>query len=188
MRAVAVLAGALVLAGCKSTPGPQETPAARHCADRGGQLRFETEFGELGICQFEGDRQCEQWAMLRGDCPRGGIPVAGYATSSERYCAIRGGTLQRGACALPPAGTYVATAGDRISTLELDMLGGATLATPGKSTVRGAWAREGGFMTVFTGKERIVFRYEAQRLVPREWDRSVWGEAGLETFTRAATR
>ena len=44
------------------------------------------------MCYFEDNRQCEEWALLRGDCPVGGVKVTGYATPAARYCAITGGT------------------------------------------------------------------------------------------------
>jgi putative hemolysin len=179
-RLIASLAVVLLVAACSSKAPQTANPASINCEERGGQLRFED---QLGVCVF-GERQCEQWALYRGECPRGGIPVAGYATSFERYCAIRGGSVQRGTCALPPAGTYVAKlGGGRVATLELDVLGSATLASPGRSTVRGAWAREGAYMTVFSGKERILFRYDVQRLVLQEWDRAAWGNS-LDDFRR----
>lgn len=180
-------AGALPLAACRSTSPEVSNAASLNCVDKGGQQRMED---QLGLCVFPDERQCEQWAMLRGDCPRGGIPVSGYSTAFERHCAIRGGSLLRGTCALPPAGTYVAKMrDDRLATLTLDVQGGATLALPfpGRETAsitRGAWARNGNFLTVFSGKEEIVFRYEGQRLVARRWDRDRWGGAGLEEFRR----
>jgi hypothetical protein len=36
--------------------------------------------------------QCEEWAMLRGDCPEGGVRVTGYVTPAAQYCAISGGS------------------------------------------------------------------------------------------------
>ena len=48
--------------------------------------------GQYGICTFEDNRQCEEWALLRGDCPVGGIKVTGYVTPAATYCAITGGT------------------------------------------------------------------------------------------------
>jgi putative hemolysin len=48
--------------------------------------------GQFGVCLFEDNRQCEEWALLRGDCPVGGVKVTGYVTQAGRYCAIRGGT------------------------------------------------------------------------------------------------
>jgi len=63
------------------------------------------------VCLFEDNRQCEAWALLRGECPVGGLRVTGYATDAARYCAITGGRYaitarsgaadEEGTCALP---------------------------------------------------------------------------------------
>jgi putative hemolysin len=68
-------------------------PASTRCADVGGRLAIEkTQRGaEYGVCLFEDNRQCEEWALLRGECPAGGLKVTGYATEAARYCAITGG-------------------------------------------------------------------------------------------------
>ena len=47
--------------------------------------------GEYSVCLFEDNRQCEEWAVARGQCPVGGVKVSGYNTSAARYCAITGG-------------------------------------------------------------------------------------------------
>jgi len=66
---------------------------------------------EYGVCLFEDNRRCEEWALLRGECPAGGLKITGYATAAARYCAITGGRYQitansgaeneQGTCALP---------------------------------------------------------------------------------------
>ena len=68
-------------------------PASENCVKKGGQLVIEKrgDGGEYGICLFPDNMQCEEWAMLRGNCPVGGIRVAGYVTPAARYCAITGG-------------------------------------------------------------------------------------------------
>jgi putative hemolysin len=67
-------------------------PASKHCVDVGGKLVIEQgEGGEMGVCVFEDNRQCEEWALMRGRCPVGGIRVTGYATPAARHCAIAGG-------------------------------------------------------------------------------------------------
>ena len=94
----------LLLAGCAapvSTPQPTSqnlgqgiaNPASENCIQRGGTLSVEKrgDGGEFGICRFEDNRQCEEWALLRGDCPVGGLKVTGYVTSAAVYCAITGG-------------------------------------------------------------------------------------------------
>ncbi|HSO22945.1 MAG TPA: DUF333 domain-containing protein [Chondromyces sp.] len=71
-------------------------PAAVHCQELGGTRSIETrgDGSEFGVCSFEDDRQCEEWALLRGACPDGGLKVTGYATEAARYCAITGGTYE----------------------------------------------------------------------------------------------
>ncbi len=69
-------------------------PASRYCTDHGGKLAVETggDGGQFAVCYFEDNRQCEEWALMRGECPMGGLKVTGYVTPAGRYCAIRGGT------------------------------------------------------------------------------------------------
>jgi dipeptidase D len=68
-------------------------PASENCVTQGGTLSIETreDGGQYGICLFEDNRQCEEWALLRGDCPVGGVKVTGYVTTAAAYCAITGG-------------------------------------------------------------------------------------------------
>lgn len=68
-------------------------PASKHCADQGGTLTIERNGGgaEFGVCTFADNLQCEEWALLRGDCRAGGIKVTGYVTPAARYCALAGG-------------------------------------------------------------------------------------------------
>jgi putative hemolysin len=68
-------------------------PASVNCVKKGGKVAIEKrgDGGEYGICLFEDNRQCEEWAMLRGNCPVGGIKVSGYVTPASQYCAITGG-------------------------------------------------------------------------------------------------
>ncbi|PWB52698.1 MAG: hypothetical protein C3F13_11190 [Anaerolineales bacterium] len=69
-------------------------PASQYCIDQGGTLEIEDrgDLGQIGVCYFEDNYQCEEWALMRGDCPVGGVKVTGYATEAARYCAITGGT------------------------------------------------------------------------------------------------
>ena len=78
------------------TPTPFEPvpdPAAQYCIDNGGTLttKIRGDGGEYGVCMFEENRQCEEWAMYNGACPVGGVKVTGYATDAAVYCAITGG-------------------------------------------------------------------------------------------------
>jgi putative hemolysin len=69
-------------------------PASENCVAVGGTLAIEErgDLGQIGVCYFEDIRQCEEWALMRGDCPAGGVKVTGYVTEAGRYCAITGGT------------------------------------------------------------------------------------------------
>jgi hypothetical protein len=71
-------------------------PASVYCIDHGGTLSIQKrgDVGEYGICIFGEGRQCEEWAMMRGECPVGGIKVTGYVTPAARYCVITGGTYR----------------------------------------------------------------------------------------------
>ena len=46
---------------------------------------------EYGLCYFEENRACEEWALLRGDCPLGGRKTTGFDTIDQKYCAWLGG-------------------------------------------------------------------------------------------------
>jgi putative hemolysin len=77
-----------------STGGQIANPASVNCTKQGGQLVIQKrgDGGEYGICVFEDNRQCEEWALLNGECPVGGLKVTGYVTPAAQYCAITGGT------------------------------------------------------------------------------------------------
>ena len=71
-------------------------PASENCIIKGGELKIEKDEngGEFGVCFFEDAKVCEEWALMRGQCPVGGIKVTGY-NEAERYCVITGGTLEQ---------------------------------------------------------------------------------------------
>jgi putative hemolysin len=95
----------LGLCGCgggEPARAQRANPASENCVAKGGKHITEpTPAGEMGICLFEDNRQCEEWALLRGQCPAGGMHVAGFSSDEERHCAIRGGHMQLGQCSLP---------------------------------------------------------------------------------------
>jgi putative hemolysin len=128
--ALALLVGAGLTPGCErqaSTPesvqpspadappqiAQRANPASARCIEFGGRLVIEKSpaGAEFGVCNFEDNHQCEEWALLRGECPVGGRRITGYATQAGRYCAITGGQYtdvtgndasdERGACILP---------------------------------------------------------------------------------------
>ncbi len=97
-KLVILLSLTAILLGACSSPQPQPSagianPASTNCVDKGGTLAIHKrgDGGEYGVCLFEENRQCEEWAMMNGDCPVGGIKVIGYITPASQYCAITGG-------------------------------------------------------------------------------------------------
>ena len=77
-------------------------PASVNCTKLGGTLDIRTrpDGGQYGVCLFVDNLQCEEWALLRGDCPQGGIKITGYDNAAQIYCAITGGQvdMQAGTC------------------------------------------------------------------------------------------
>ena len=122
---------AILAAACGSAPTETPTlppaeviepvglpnPASQNCLDQGGDLIImeRGDGGQYGVCLFEDNRQCEEWALMNGDCPVGGLKVTGYITDAAVYCAITGGTyeitgtdaagVEQGTCTLPDATT-----------------------------------------------------------------------------------
>ncbi|WP_231907998.1 MULTISPECIES: DUF333 domain-containing protein [Cupriavidus] len=44
-------------------------PASANCAQRGGTLQIvSSAAGQAGTCSFPNGKQCEEWALLRGEC------------------------------------------------------------------------------------------------------------------------
>lgn len=87
---------------CEFAPCPENNnniglanPASTNCTDKGGTLVMkENKLGQYGVCLFDDNRQCEEWAMMRGQCPVGGLKITGYENEAQVYCAITGGTVE----------------------------------------------------------------------------------------------
>jgi putative hemolysin len=90
-----LLLASVLIDACSSVQAQPASadPAAENCLKQGGeiQIRQRGNGWDYEICAFDDGRQCEAWAMMRGDCPAGGVEVADYHTSAARYCAITGG-------------------------------------------------------------------------------------------------
>lgn len=70
-------------------------PASKNCTAKGGTLTMrQNKLGQYAVCLFEDNRQCEEWALLRGQCPVGGLKITGYENEAQAYCAITGGTVE----------------------------------------------------------------------------------------------
>ena len=81
-------------------------PASKNCVAQGGTLKIvkRGDGGEFGLCYFEDNRACEEWALMRGDCPIGGRRTTGYDTEAQNYCAWLGGqvfAVENAVCTLP---------------------------------------------------------------------------------------
>ena len=76
---------------------PEQTqmanPASVNCSKSGGHLVIEKrgDGGEYGLCYFEDNKACEEWALLRGECPIGGVSTTGFDTIEQKYCVWLGG-------------------------------------------------------------------------------------------------
>jgi putative hemolysin len=69
-------------------------PASSNCLKVGGSVVIDKrgDGGEYGLCYFEDNRACEEWALLRGECPVGGRKTTGFDTIDQKYCAWLGGS------------------------------------------------------------------------------------------------
>lgn len=87
---------ALYRGTCKLTDATNAAianPASVNCAKLGGTLSIEKDGtgAEYGLCQLGSGYACEEWALLRGDCPKTGVKTTGYDNIEEKYCAWLGG-------------------------------------------------------------------------------------------------
>lgn len=89
-------------------------PASENCVAKGGTLSIQTNGngGQYGLCTFEDNMACEEWALYRGNCPVGGVKTTGYDNIDQMYCAWVGGStlaVPNSQCTLPD-GTSCSTA------------------------------------------------------------------------------
>jgi putative hemolysin len=82
----------------EAAPAQLANPASENCVAVGGTRSIENRVdgGQFGLCLFEDNRQCEEWALLRGDCPVGGVKVTGYDAGSGLLRHHRGRVRDRG--------------------------------------------------------------------------------------------
>lgn len=67
-------------------------PSSVNCIEKGGTLVMkENGTKQYGLCYFEDNRACEEWALMRGECPVGGMKTTGYDMEEQRFCAWAGG-------------------------------------------------------------------------------------------------
>jgi putative hemolysin len=75
------------------TPIGLANPASVHCSKQGGKLSINTreDGAQYGLCYFEDNKACEEWALMRGECPVGGVKTTGFDSIDQKYCAWAGG-------------------------------------------------------------------------------------------------
>ena len=130
--------------------------------------------------------------------------TCGYV--SQRLLLVVLLALAAGGCPIPQppppastvAGVYdarlpAADASARVVTLWLQPGGAATMETvyvgkPRRPTEGGVWSASGDEVTVrIDGQaEPLVYTIAAERLVPKQWDRALYGESGLPLTRRAS--
>jgi putative hemolysin len=108
----------LVLSACSSQTPQSQTPtatatldtitianlASAYCEEQGGKLGIRTaeDNNQYGVCMFEDDSECEEWAYYRDECKPGDMDVApaptaapaGIANPASTYCVEKGGTSE----------------------------------------------------------------------------------------------
>jgi putative hemolysin len=80
-------------------------PASVNCVKVGGTVSIQNgPNGQYGLCQFEDNYACEEWALFRGQCPKGGVRTTGFDNIAQKYCAWVGGqtlAVKDAKCTLP---------------------------------------------------------------------------------------
>jgi len=71
-------ASAVTATPASAAPAPQPdgpraigmpNPASVNCSQRGGTLQIvSSAAGQAGMCIFPSGKQCEEWALMRGEC------------------------------------------------------------------------------------------------------------------------
>jgi putative hemolysin len=115
---IAIILGLFVLSACSAqTPQPvtatataaRDTitianPASAYCEEQGFKMETRTaqDGSQYGVCMFEDDTECEEWAYYRGECKPGDMDVApaptgtpvSIANPASAYCVEQGGTSE----------------------------------------------------------------------------------------------
>jgi len=129
---IAIALGLFILSACSpQTPQPViatatldtidiANPAATYCEEQGIKLDIRTaqDGSQYGVCMFEDNTECEEWAYYRDECKPGDMDVAppptatpaGISNPASTYCVEQGGASeirtaddgsQSGVCSFP---------------------------------------------------------------------------------------
>jgi putative hemolysin len=115
---IAVVLGLFVLSACSAQTPQSATPtattardtitianpASAYCEEQGFKMETRTaqDGSQYGVCMFEDDTECEEWAYYRGECKLGDMDVApaptaspaGIANPASTYCVEQGGASE----------------------------------------------------------------------------------------------
>lgn len=176
-------------------------PASTNCVKLGGNLVIQKrgDGGEYGLCYFEENRACEEWALLRGDCPYGGRKTTGYITIDQNYCAWTGGyTLAEtnSACTFKNGskcptidfynGTCLPEELIKVDNVSADQIIASPLSITGEA--RGNWFFEAGFpIKLYDENGTVVGTAVAQALTDWMTENFVPFKAELEFQTPTST-
>lgn len=77
-------------------------PASVNCENSWWELKIEknADWSEYWVCYFTWWKQCEEWALFRWECTKGGVDVS-WLGSWDRLCTIRWWKMLSWECALP---------------------------------------------------------------------------------------
>jgi len=129
---IAIALGLFILSACSAqTPQPViatatldtidiANPASAYCEEQGFKVDIRTaqDGSQYGVCMFEDNTECEEWAYYRDECKPGDMDVApaptatpaGIANPASTYCVEQGGASelrtaedgsQSGVCSFP---------------------------------------------------------------------------------------
>jgi hypothetical protein len=88
-------------------------PASVNCTKQGGNLiiKNKEDGSQYSLCYFDDNRACEEWAMIRGECPVGGVKTTGFDTVAQSFCAWSGGqtfAVENAVCTFDDGSTCLA--------------------------------------------------------------------------------
>jgi len=149
-----LLLAALAVTGLARARAPVALakPASQHGLAQVGRLLIKADGsgGQFSVCQFEDNRQCEEWAVLRGDCLAGGLRLSGDTVHALFRCAT-GEAVD----AVFSNGTT--------SSVSLALSDGRSLPLPQALSASGARYASADGRTVFWNKGRSAFLEEGGR-------------------------
>jgi putative hemolysin len=76
-----------------NTSNQLANPASVNCTEKGGTstIMSKEDGSQYGLCYFDDNRACEEWAMMQGNCSVGGVKTTGFDTIDQKFCVWSGG-------------------------------------------------------------------------------------------------